>query len=100
MTQIELVNVAKYFKFPIGKLSYTEDNVITMEVTKQKKIVGFSSILSFWHNQIKNEDATQHYLTKQFFDFSNLFLRNTCKKDKCKIILTLLQISKIHKFFF
>lgn len=87
MTQKELESVAKFFKFPLGKLSFTEDNVIAMEVSKQKKIVGFSSILNDMHNSMnKNEDPTQHYLTKQFFDFSNLFLRNTNKKDKCKLM--------------
>jgi hypothetical protein len=97
MTQKELESVAKFFKFPLGKLSFTEDNVISMEISKQKKIVGFSSILNHIHNSMsKAEDPTQHYLTKQFFDFSNLFLRNTNKKDKCKIINYHHWISKIY----
>lgn len=86
MTEAELTSIANFFQFPLGRLTYTADNVIAMEISENHgKIVGFSSILNYIHNKLcKTDDIAEHYLSKQFFDFSNLFLRFTCKKDKCK----------------
>lgn len=90
MSVAELVNIAKYFQYPLGKISFTDDKVMQMEVNKNKKLqklVGFSTILNFIHNELskgREIDVVEHYLSKQFFDFSFLFLNFTCKKDKCE----------------
>lgn len=87
--ETEIVRIANFLKYPIkGKLSYTEDNIIQMSISGNKKVVGFSSILNFFHNnqmQKNNQQSVQDfYLTKQFFDFANLFIRSTSKRDKCR----------------
>lgn len=87
MSVAELVSIAKYFQYPLGKISFTDDKVMQMEVNKNKNLVGFSTILNFIHNELtkgQQIDVVEHYLSKQFFDFSNLFLNFTCKKDKCE----------------
>jgi hypothetical protein len=88
MVESEIKKVAKYLQVPIGKLSYTDDNIIQMKAAGDEKIVGFSSIINFIHQKVEKENQTseQYFLTKQYFDFANLFIRGTSKRDKCKWI--------------
>lgn len=84
----EIVKIANFLKYPIkGKLSYTDDNIIQMTIANGNKIVGYSSIINHFHNELQkkdNQSVQDFYLTKQFFDFANLFIRSTSKRDKCK----------------
>ena len=86
--ETEITRVANYLKYPIkGKLSYAEDNIIQMNINANEKIVGYSSILNYFHNEVQkkdNQNVQDFYQTKQFFDFANLFIRSTSKRDKCK----------------
>jgi hypothetical protein len=86
--ETEITRVANYLKYPIkGKLSYTEDNIIQMNINANERIIGFSSILNYFHNEVQkqdNQNVQDFYQTKQFFDFANLFIRSTSKRDKCK----------------
>lgn len=81
----EVIKIATYLKIQVkGKISYTEDNIIQLEIDG-KVLVGFSTILNHFHNKIEKDNKTpEFFLTKQWFDFSNLFIRSTCKRDKCK----------------
>jgi hypothetical protein len=88
MAEKELTKIANYLNHPIkGKLSYTEDNIIQMQ-QGNSQIIGFSTIVNFFHNEVQKEQSKQSvedfYLTKQFFDFANVFIRSTSKRDKCK----------------
>lgn len=88
MCEQEIQRLSDYFKLPIGILSYTEDNIIQMTNADKTKIVGFSSIVNFMHNQIEKENIDEDfYLTKQFFDYANVFIRSTSKRDKCNTII-------------
>ncbi|XP_070490664.1 eukaryotic translation elongation factor 1 epsilon-1 [Chironomus tepperi] len=91
--ETEITRVAKYLKYPIkGKLSYTEDNIIQLQINEKEKIVGYSSILNYFHNEVQNKDnqsVQDFYQTKQFFDFANLFIRSTSKRDKYAACLEL-----------
>lgn len=86
MAESEIKKVSKYLKLSIGKLSYTDDNIIQMKTSGEDKVVGFSSILNYLHNIIEKENRTteNYFLTKQFFDYANQFVRNTSKRDKCE----------------
>lgn len=86
MAESEIKKVSKYLQLPIGKLSYTDDNIIQMKTSGENKVVGFSSILNYLHNIIEKENRTKenYFLTKQFFDYANQFIRNTSKRDKCE----------------
>lgn len=86
MAEIELKKVSRYLQLPIGKLSYTEDNVIQMKTAGDEKIVGYSTILNYFHNihEKENKESESYFLTKQFFDYANLFIKNISKRDKCK----------------
>lgn len=86
MVESELKKVSKYLKLPIGKLTYTDDNIIQMKTSNGGSIVGFSSILNHLHNLAEKENKTSEsfFLAKQYFDFANLFIRSTSKRDKRK----------------
>ncbi|KAG5674003.1 hypothetical protein PVAND_003996 [Polypedilum vanderplanki] len=89
----EITKIANYINFPIkGKLSFTEDNIIQMK-EKDKFIIGFSTIVNFFHDLNEKEQTQQsienYYLTKQFFDFANVFIRSTSKRDKYAACLEL-----------
>jgi hypothetical protein len=86
MVELELKKVSKYYQLPVGKLSYTDDNIIQMKGAGNEKIVGFSSILNHFHGKIGNENknSENYFLQKQWFDFANLFIRSSSKRDKCK----------------
>lgn len=88
MVDSEIKKVSKYLQLPIGKLSYNDDNIIQMKMSGDEKIVGFSSILDHLHNLIEKENRTSEnfYLTKQFFDYANQFVRSTSKRDKCNVM--------------
>lgn len=88
MVENELKKVSKYYQFPLGKLSYTDDNIIQMKGTGSDKTVGFSSILNHFHEKIEkeNKNSENYFLQKQFFDFANIFIRSTSKRDKCKFL--------------
>lgn len=81
----EITKIATYLKIPVkGKISYTEDNIIQLQLD-ENRLIGFSTILNHFHNKIeKDTTSTEFFLTKQWFDFANLFIRSTCKRDKCK----------------
>lgn len=81
----EVIKIATYLKIQVkGKISYTEDNIIQLQIDG-KVLVGFSTILNHFHNKIEKDNKTpEFFLTKQWFDFSNLFIRSSCKRDKCK----------------
>lgn len=85
----EITRIAHFINYPIkGKLSYTEDNIIQMKIDENgNKIVGFSTISNYFHNNIQKdqtkEQTEEFYLTKQFFDYANIFIRSTSKRDKC-----------------
>lgn len=85
MVENEIKKVSKFLQIPAGRLSYTEDNIIQMNVGNIK-IVGYSSILNHFHNVYEKENKTSenYFLAKQYFDFANLFIRSTSKRDKCK----------------
>lgn len=86
MVENDIKKVAKYLKVPVGKLSYTDDHIIQMKTTGDERIVGFSSIINFLHNVVEKENKTSenYFLAKQFFDFANVFIRSSTKRDKCK----------------
>lgn len=88
MCENELKKVSKYYQLPVGKLSYTDDNIIQMKASGNDKIVGFSSILNHFHGKIEkeNKNSENFFLQKQFFDFANIFIRSTSKRDKCELI--------------
>lgn len=81
----EIKKVSKYLRIPAGKLSYTENNIIQMKAGAHN-IVGFSSIINHIHNACGKENETPEtfFLVKQYFDFANLFIRSTSKRDKCE----------------
>jgi hypothetical protein len=81
----EITKIATYLKIPVkNKISYTEDNIVQLQIDG-KTLVGFSTILNHFHNKIeKNKNSAEFFLTKQWFDFANLFIRSTCKRDKCE----------------
>lgn len=81
----EVIKIATYLKIQVkGKISYTEDNIIQLQIDG-KVLVGFSTILNHFHNKIEKDNKTpEFFLRKQWFDFSNLFIRSSCKRDKCK----------------
>lgn len=87
MSESELRRLARFLGIEdhLGKLSYTDDNIIQME-TKAGSVKGFSSILNYFHSIVEKENTTSesYFLKKQFFDFANLFIRTTSKRDKCK----------------
>lgn len=89
MSQSELRRLARYLGIEnqLGKLSYTDDNIIQME-TKAGNVKGFSSIVNHLHSVVEKENTSSesYFLKKQFFDFANLFIRTTCKRDKCKFL--------------
>lgn len=80
----EITKIANYLKVPVkGKISYTEDNIIQLQIDG-KSLVGFSTIINYFHNKTaKDKSSTEFFLTKQWFDFANIFIRSTCKRDKC-----------------
>jgi hypothetical protein len=84
----EIIKIANIFKIPVsGKLSYTDDNIIQLKKGKNESIVGYSTILNSFHNSLDKsakEKDVDFYLIKQFFDFANLFIRSTSKRDKCE----------------
>lgn len=82
----EIKKISKYLQLPIGKLSYVDDNIIQMKMLGEEKVIGFSSILNHLHNIVEKENETSenYFLTKQFFDYANTFVRNTSKRDKRK----------------
>lgn len=89
MVENDIKKVSKYLKVPIGKLSYTDDHIIQMKTKGEEKIIGFSSIINYLHNVVeengsKTSDSENYFLSKQFFDFANVFIRSTSKRDKCK----------------
>lgn len=86
MVELEIKKISKYLQVPAGKLTYSDDNIIQMKAGSEK-IVGFSSIMNYFHKIIEkeNKSSENYFLTKQFFDFANLFIRSTSKKDKCKL---------------
>jgi hypothetical protein len=56
-----------------------------MKTTSGQNIVGYSTIFNHYHQELEKENKTEnYYLTKQFFDFANIFIRSTCKRDKCE----------------
>lgn len=86
MSEGELRRLARFLGIEnLGKLSYTDDNIIQME-TKAGSVKGFSSIVNYFHSIVEKENTTSesYFLKKQFFDFANLFIRTTSKRDKCK----------------
>lgn len=85
MVESEIKRISKYLQLPVGKLSYTDDNIIQMK-SGEEKIVGFSSIINHFHATFDKENKTSenYFLAKQFFDFANIFIRSTSKRDKCK----------------
>lgn len=89
MSEGELRRLARYLGIEnhLGKLSYTDDNIIQME-TKAGNVKGFSSIVNHLHSVVEKENTSSesYFLKKQFFDFANLFIRTTCKRDKCKFL--------------
>lgn len=87
MVENEIKKVARFLQIPAGKLSYTEDNIIQM-TAGESRIVGFSTIINHFHNIYEKENKTSEnfFLAKQYFDFANLFIRSTSKRDKCKSI--------------
>lgn len=86
MIENEIRKVSKYLLLTAGKLSYTENNIIQMKAG-EISIVGFSSIINHFHNVCERENETSEifFLVKQYFDFANLFIRSTSKKDRCKL---------------
>lgn len=86
MSESELRRLARYLGIEdhLGKLSYSDDNIIQME-TKAGNVKGFSSLLNYFHSIVEKENTTSesYFLKKQFFDFANLFIRTTSKRDKC-----------------
>lgn len=86
MVENDIKKISKCLQLPIGKLSYTDDNTIQMKLSGEENIVGYSSILNYLHNinEKENKKSENYFLTKQFFDYSNTFIRNTSKRDKCK----------------
>lgn len=86
MVENEIKKVSNYLQLPVGKLSYTDDNIIQMKSSGDAKIVGYSSIINHFHNIIEkeNKSSENYFLAKQFFDFANLFIRSTSKRDKCE----------------
>lgn len=87
MVENEIKKVSRFLQIPVGKLSYTEDNIIQM-TAGESRIVGFSTIINNFHNIYEKENKTSEnfFLAKQYFDFANLFIRSTSKRDKCKSI--------------
>lgn len=102
MVENELKKVSKYYQLQHGKLSYTDDNIIQMKGQGNDKIVGFSSIINHFHEKIEkeNKNSENYFLQKQFFDFANLFIRSTSKRDKCKLLNTNHQNFSFIKFNF
>lgn len=84
----EIKKVAKYFQLPIGKFSYTDDHTIQMK-TSGEQLIGFSTILNHLHNVLAKEkkSAESFFLTKQFFEYANLFIRSNSRRDKSKFSL-------------
>lgn len=86
MAEKEIKKVSKYFQLPLGKLTYTDDNIIQMKAG-DKTLVGFSTILNHFHSIVEkeNKSSENYFLTKQYFDFANIFIRSTSKRDKCNL---------------
>lgn len=84
MVENDIKKTAKYLQIPVGKLSYNEDNIIQMKTSGEEKIVGFSSILNHLQNlyEKENKKSENYFLQKQFFDYANLFIRSTSKRDR------------------
>ncbi|CAO1432156.1 unnamed protein product [Diamesa serratosioi] len=90
MCEKDLSRVSKYLKVPVGELSYTDGNIIQMKTKESKSITGYSSILNFLHSQSEsNKSSEEYFLVKQFFDYSNLFVKLTAKKDRQNVCLEL-----------
>lgn len=85
MVESEIKKVSKYLQLPIGKLSYTEDNIIQMKAG-DTTIVGYSTIINHLHNihEKENKKSENYFSAKQFFDYANSFIRSTSRRDKCK----------------
>lgn len=103
MSESELRQLARYLGIEnqLGKLSYTDDNIIQME-TKAGNVKGFSSIVNHFHQIVEKENTTSesYFLKKQFFDFANLFIRTTCKRDKCEFFVIWGSKNPANKFSF
>lgn len=83
MCEKDLSRVSNYLKVPVGELSYTDGNIIQMKTKDSKNITGFPSILNFLHSQSElNKSSEEYFLVKQFFDYSNLFVKSSAKKDR------------------
>lgn len=82
MAESEIKKVYKWYQEPVGKIGYTSDNTIQMKASGDQ-FVGFSSILNNIHNanEKENLNAETFFITKQFFDFVNIFIKSTFKKD-------------------
>ena len=95
MVENEIKKVSKYLQLPLGKLSYAEDSIIQMKLSGDEKLVGYSSIINHLHNihEKENKKSENYFLAKQFFDYANLFIRSSSKKDKCKLLLLLIQFN-------
>lgn len=89
MTENEIKKIAKYFQLPLGKLSYNEDNVIQLKTAGGEKLVGFSTILKHFQSGKENKSSESYYLTRQFFDYANIFLRGTSKRDKGNLLINI-----------
>lgn len=101
MVENDIKKVSKYLKVPVGKLSYTDDHIIQMKTNGDERIVGFSSIINYLHNVVEKENKTSenYFLAKQFFDFANVFIRSTSKRDKCKSSSVTFANSMIEEIF-
>jgi hypothetical protein len=101
--EIEIKKIARYLKYPIeGKLGYTDDNIIQLQINKEQKITGYSTIINYFHNEFtpKNDVSVQDfYRTKQFFDFANIFIRSTSKRDKCNLIKLIIFFFLLNLYF-
>ena len=82
----EIIKIATYLKIPVkGKIGFTNENIVQLQIDG-KNLVGFSTILNYFHNKVsKKKTSTEFFLTKQWFDYANLFVRSTSKRDKCKL---------------
>lgn len=88
-----LKKICNYYKLPIGKLTYTDDNIIQMKTPNNEEIIGFSSILNHFHEKIeKNKNSENYFFEKQYFDYANIYLRSTSKKDKRKLSLEIIKL--------
>lgn len=103
MVESEIKRISKYLQVPLGKISHTDDNIIEMKTDNDgKKIVGYSTILNHFHQIFAKENKTSenYFLTKQYFDFANLFIRSTSKRDKCKLPIAWFPLFSLKTFKF